>query len=213
MDLNGPIINFKSENGRIYRNGDHKNLDDKIIVELSDPLGINLTKELGHSIILRNLYTNEKFDITEKFIYDFNSITTGSINIDRYLRGSEMNYSVNAWDNANNPSEKEIKLISIEDNKVQLFNIFNFPNPFTEKTKFTFELSSNANVSISIYTIGGKRIKSLQTKYFEPGFHSIDWDGKNEYGKMLSSGMYLYKIIAKDTKTKTQHIGKIAIYR
>ena len=59
MDSNGPLMYFKSSSGRIFRNGDHKSSKEKIIAEITDPLGINLTKELGHSIILKNLDNNQ----------------------------------------------------------------------------------------------------------------------------------------------------------
>ncbi len=212
MDSDGPIINFKSSNGRIFRSGDHKKIQESIIAEITDPLGINLTKELGHSIIIKNLDNNESIDITDDFLYDNNSITTGRIDLENYFL-TDVNFSLTAWDNANNPSEQEIFLISIKSKDLQLYNAYNFPNPFRNNTKFTFELSSEAEVSINVYTLGGKKIRKLKNKTYQPGFNSIVWDGRNEYGKLLSNGVYLYKIIAKNNSSKTQKIGKIAIYR
>ena len=140
MDSNGPIINFKSSNGRIFRSGDHKSPQEKIIAEITDPLGINLTKELGHSIIFKNLDNNESIDITDEFLYDNNSITTGIIDLENYF-STGVNYSLTAWDNANNPSEREIRLITSDNENLRLYNVYNFPNPFISNTKFTFELS------------------------------------------------------------------------
>ena len=212
MDRDGPIINFKSSNGRILKRGDHKSIGEKIYVEISDPIGINLTKELGHSITIKNLDDDESIDITNDFFYDDNSITTGRIDLDSYFK-TDVNYLLTAWDNANNPSEKEILLILNNSENLQLFNAFNFPNPFTDKTKFTFELSLEADVSIYVYTLGGKKIKNFKSKTYQPGFHSIVWDGRNEYGKLLSNGVYLYKIMANNFHSKTHRLGKIAIYR
>ena len=155
---------------------------------------------------------NESIDLTDNFLYDNNSITSGRIDLESYFK-TDVNYSLTAWDNANNPSEQEIRLISNNNENLQLFNAYNFPNPFTNKTKFTFELSLEADVSINIYTLGGKKIKNFRSKTYQPGFHSILWDGKNEYGKLLSNGVYVYKIIAHNNISKTHRIGKIAIYR
>ena len=83
MDSNGPLINFKSSNGRIFKSGDHKSPQERIIAEITDPLGINLTKELGHSIIIKNLDNNQSIDITDDFFYDNNSITTGRIDLEK----------------------------------------------------------------------------------------------------------------------------------
>ena len=124
-----------------------------------------------------------------------------------------MNYSLIAWDNANNPSEKEIRLISGSNENLRLYNVYNFPNPFINDTKFTFELSIEADVAIGIYTVGGRKIKNFIYKSYQPGFHIIEWDGKNKYGKLLSNGVYLYKIIAKNNNAKTHKVGKIAVYR
>ena len=50
-------------------------------------------------------------------------------------------------------------------------------------------------------------------KSYQPGFHTVEWDGKNEYGNLLSNGVYLYKIKAENDISKTHKIGKIAIHR
>ena len=212
MDSNGPLISFRSSNGRIFKSGDHKSPNEKIFAEITDPLGINLTKELGHSIILKNLDNNQSIDITDDFLYDNNSITTGRIDLENYFN-TDVHYSFIAWDNANNPSEQEIRLFSSNDENLRLYNVYNFPNPFMSDTRFTFELSLEADVAIDIYTLGGRKIKNFIYKLYQPGFHTIEWDGKNEYGKLLSNGVYLYKIKARNSNSKTHKIGKIAIYR
>jgi len=212
MDKSGPIIEFISEDGRLFQTGDHKKLLENIIVQISDPIGINLTKELGHSIILTDLNTNSSYDITDNFIYNINSITAGQILLEDYVMTS-INLMVSAWDNANNLSEKEILLYSVSEDKIRIYNAFNFPNPFSNQTKFTFELSSNAQVSISIYTLGGKKIKQIDNKSYQQGFHQVNWNGRNQFGSLLANGVYIYKIIAKNSTSNTNHIGKIAINR
>ena len=64
-----------------------------------------------------------------------------------------------------------------------------------------------------VYTLGGKKIKQFNKQTYQPGFHSIEWDGRNEYGKLLSNGMYLYLIKAENIYSKTHQIGKVAISR
>ena len=167
MDQSGPIIDFKSKDGRIFRTGDHKKPSETLIVQISDPLGINLTKELGHSIILKDLTNDNSFDITNSFVYNNNSITTGEISINNYTE-NEIDIIVSAWDNANNPSEKEIQLLSADEDKLQIFNVYNFPNPFIDKTKFTFELKASNKVKFffkkllpSIFSSGVTQINIL----------------------------------------------------
>ena len=212
LDDEGPIIEFKTQNGRILRDGDHKNENANLILSISDPLGINLTKELGHSIILENLLTNESTDITDDFFYNLNSITIGEINLGNSLK-SDINIRISAWDNANNPSNKEIYLYSTNNIELKLYNFFNFPNPFYNKTKFTFELSVPAEVNIYIFTIGGKKIKHIKNKNLLNGFHSIEWDGRNEFGNNIANGVYIYKINAKNNNQKISYIGRCAIFK
>ena len=94
-----------------------------------------------------------------------------------------------------------------------LHNVFNFPNPLSEKTKFTFELSSDAEVEIFIYTIGGRKIKHINRSHFKKGFNSILWDGSNEFGRLLANGVYIYKIIAKNNDNRISYVGRCAIFK
>ena len=209
FDEIGPIIEFKTETGRILRSGDHLNNDENIIIVLSDPMGINLTKELGHSIILNNLSEGSSIDLTDYFFYDNNSITSGEIILND-INELNIKLNVNAWDNANNQSEKDIQLQRLENKKLTLFNVFNFPNPFSISTQFTFELSSAANICIYIYTLGGKKIKKIDCELLPNGFHSIEWNGMNQYNSEIANGVYIYKIIANNDKEKIDYIGRCA---
>ena len=92
---------------------------------------------------MKDLTKDNSIDITDSFVYYNNSITTGGISINNYIE-NEINIIVSAWDNANNPSEKEIKLLSANEDKLQIFYVYNFPNPFIDKTKFTYELNKEA---------------------------------------------------------------------
>ena len=212
LDNTGPIIEFKTSAGRVLRNGDHKKINETLVLSISDPLGINLTKELGHSIILENLNTNESKDITDQFYYNVNSITTGEIILDD-LGESNIHIKISAWDNANNPNENELYLYVSKNDNLRLYNVFNFPNPIIDNTKFTFELSLEAEVEIFIYTIGGRKIKHIKSKTLSQGFNLISWDGRNEFGRILANGVYIYKIIAKQNNKKISHIGRCAIFK
>jgi len=212
LDNLGPIIEFKTSTGRVLRSGDHKKINETLVLTLSDPLGINLTKELGHSIILEDLNMNESIDITDEFYYNVNSITTGEIILDN-MGESNIHIKISAWDNANNPNENEIYLYSSKNDDLRLYNVFNFPNPIIDNTKFTFELSSEAEVEIFIYTIGGRKIKHIRRRSLNQGFNLISWNGRNEFGRILANGVYIYKIIAKKNNNTISYIGKCAIFK
>lgn len=75
----------------------------------------------------------------------------------------------------------------------------NYPNPFNPTTHITYKLRERSLVSLEIYDVLGRKIKSLVENEFQnPGLHNYIWNGKNENGKIASSGMYIYRIHAGD---------------
>ncbi len=77
----------------------------------------------------------------------------------------------------------------------------NFPNPFNPSTTITFEipqLYANSNVNLSIYNLRGQKIRSLVTANMAAGIHAIQWDGTNDIGQNVASGLYLFRLTAGD---------------
>ncbi|MBW6515418.1 MAG: hypothetical protein K0B81_02230, partial [Candidatus Cloacimonetes bacterium] len=68
-----------------------------------------------------------------------------------------------------------------------------YPNPFNPETNINFSLSEAARVTMIIYNSRGQVVRELlKGHYYSEGYHSILWDGKEQYGRMASSGVYLY---------------------
>jgi hypothetical protein len=212
-DIVGPIISFENETGRQIRSGDHLSANEPLYLRLSDPLGINLTGEVGHEILITDLVAAVESDITHLFLYDENSITTGKIALADLTNNKDVEIHVKAWDNANNPAELTIKLYITDNQGLRLFNVFNFPNPFVSETQFSFEISSTAEISVDIYTIGGRRICQISPQTVTAGYNFINWDGRDKYGDILANGVYLYRVKAKNGNESVSTIGKIAKYQ
>ena len=70
----------------------------------------------------------------------------------------------------------------------------NFPNPFNPATTISFDLPNDNLVKINIYNLLGQKVKSLLNLKLTAGTHEIIWDGKNEVGQSVSSGLYLLTI-------------------
>jgi hypothetical protein len=70
----------------------------------------------------------------------------------------------------------------------------NFPNPFNPTTEIRFDLPEAGNVNLSIYNLMGQKIRSLSSEMMTPGYHAIIWDGTNDMGSQVSTGMYFYAI-------------------
>lgn len=72
----------------------------------------------------------------------------------------------------------------------------NYPNPFNPKTVIQYRLSLTENVELSIYNTLGQKIKTLVNQKQTAGFHQVQWDGKNDAGVQVSSGIYWYRLKA-----------------
>jgi len=78
-------------------------------------------------------------------------------------------------------------------NKIEIFQ--NHPNPFNPTTSISFSIPDESNVDLSIYNIKGQKVKTVANNQYEKGDHSVVWNGDNESGESVSSGVYFYKIM------------------
>ena len=69
-----------------------------------------------------------------------------------------------------------------------------YPNPFNPSTTINYYLPNDNFIEISIYNIKGEKVRNLVSNYINSGYHSIIWDGKNDYKDDLPSGVYLINL-------------------
>ena len=79
--------------------------------------------------------------------------------------------------------------------------VMNYPNPFKETTDFTFVLKSDApaDIKIIVYTIAGRKIRTLTPTVLHAGFNTVRWDGRDERGNEVANGTYLYRVVINGT--------------
>ncbi|KAA0231755.1 CHRD domain-containing protein [candidate division KSB1 bacterium] len=70
----------------------------------------------------------------------------------------------------------------------------NYPNPFNPTTIIRYDLPKQVHVKIAIYNLLGKRVRTLVDAQEAPGFKQITWDGANDEGARVASGIYIYRI-------------------
>ena len=81
------------------------------------------------------------------------------------------------------------------------FELFpNHPNPFNNETIIKFSLPKGARVEVAIFNIHGKHIRYLSNDYYGAGIHSLRWDGRDDDGLPVASGMYLSQIKSGDLR-------------
>lgn len=74
----------------------------------------------------------------------------------------------------------------------------NYPNPFNPETQFSLDLAAETHVSFVIYNVTGQVVRTLVDAPLTAGSHTITWNGTNDNGESLSSGIYFYRVIAGD---------------
>jgi hypothetical protein len=72
----------------------------------------------------------------------------------------------------------------------------NYPNPFNPITSISYSLAARVRVVIAIYDVSGARVRTLVDKMQEPNRYVVTWDGKNDAGKTLTSGVYFIRYLA-----------------
>jgi hypothetical protein len=72
----------------------------------------------------------------------------------------------------------------------------NYPNPFNPNTTIEFALTEKADVKLVVYNVLGEQVRTLVNESVVPGSYRVQWDGKNEAGQKVSSGVYLYRLTA-----------------
>ncbi|OGC90961.1 MAG: hypothetical protein A2W25_07715 [candidate division Zixibacteria bacterium RBG_16_53_22] len=78
----------------------------------------------------------------------------------------------------------------------------NYPNPFNARTMISFNLAQPGHVELSVYNIVGQRVSTLVSGEYDSGNYIITWDGRDSSGRVVSSGVYYYRLTANGlTKT------------
>ncbi|MGK9368670.1 FlgD immunoglobulin-like domain containing protein [Melioribacter sp. Ez-97] len=85
----------------------------------------------------------------------------------------------------------------------------NYPNPFNPTTNIKYGIPQDAKVSLVIYNMLGQVVKTLVDQEQEAGYYTVRWDGTNDFGSRVSSGIYIYRITAgKYTSTMKMNLLK-----
>jgi len=72
----------------------------------------------------------------------------------------------------------------------------NYPNPFNPVTNIRYDIPENSHVKMVIYDILGRQVRTLVNRDHDPGFYNVLWDGRNDMGEQIASGVYFFQINA-----------------
>ncbi|MFC2075457.1 fibronectin type III domain-containing protein [candidate division KSB1 bacterium] len=92
----------------------------------------------------------------------------------------------------------------------------NYPNPFNPETNIQYALPADGMVELTVYDIMGHQVRKLVEERKEAGYHQVRWDGRDDHGGDVPSGIYFYRIQAVDTENlenNFQAIKKMVIIK
>ena len=116
-----------------------------------------------------------------------------STSANRYWKESDISNIV-AFNHANNDVEKIFQLSQ------------NYPNPFKKETRIMITSSFKRDVKLVVWSLSGEKIITLLDDELYPGYHVFKWNGKNNLGKRVSSGIYFCSLMWKNDITETKKL-------
>jgi hypothetical protein len=85
----------------------------------------------------------------------------------------------------------------------------NYPNPFNPNTTIRYALKQSTRVTLTVYNLLGQEVRTLVNARQEAGYKTVIWDGLNNQGRKVASGIYLYRLEAGDfVKTRKMVLMK-----
>jgi len=105
--------------------------------------------------------------------------------------------SRNIWANILDFNDPTLEVENPTEGVLQSFHLFqNYPNPFNPETVIKYQLTSSSPVSLKIYNLRGQEVRTLVNEIKAAGEYEINWDGKDNFGKGVASGVYVYRLQA-----------------
>jgi len=216
VDTEGPKIKIGFKGQEDFPDGGFVEANPTLVVQIADSgSGINITGEIGHGITLvLDGNTANKVDLTRYFNYDQDSYLRGTLEFPLGDLSEGLHRAqIKAWDNSNNSSMGSVEFTVVSREKMVVRDVLNYPNPFRDETTFTFWINHDAEVSIKIYTLAGRLVRSIDHVPASLGFNLIPWDGRDQDGSPLANGVYLYKVVAKSQSVSGEALSKLVVMR
>lgn len=219
----GPVITLFM-NDENFVSGGITNESPTLLAKLEDLNGINTASGIGHDIvaILDGDETNP-FILNDYYQTEIDEYQKGIVTFPfRDLKPGLHTLTIKAWDVYNNSSVAEIQFIVFDEDEVlQINNVLNYPNPFVNYTEFWFNHNSSTplNVSVQIFTVSGKLVKTLNGQTSGGAItnsslsRDLVWDGRDDFGDKIGKGVYIYKLTVQSEtlNKKTEKIEKLVI--
>jgi hypothetical protein len=202
---------------RSFRSGDAVGNNPTLYVDLADSNGINTSVSgIGHRIEAWLNNATQSRDLTEFYTSKLDSYREGTV---QYPLGDvpqgKNSLRVRAWDSFNNSATAETVFEMASSDRLSVSDVFNYPNPFAgEGTSFTFRQNQSTplNVTVKVFTLAGRLIRTLDLLTPGDSFVRVPWDGRDRDGDAIANGVYLYKLTVRtaDGRFTSETLGKLS---
>jgi hypothetical protein len=153
---------------------------------------VNVSGSLPQGWLMANNYSKGVLRIAMAGVSPLPDGTIATISLNLKNNGAKFGISGSAKLNANLNSE--INNFTITAVPTQFGLSQNYPNPFNPSTVINYQLAQNTHVGLMVYDILGQKVKTLINGMQQAGYYNITWDGTNDSGRKVASGVYIYRL-------------------
>jgi len=215
-----PTLTIEVDGKRI-QNGDLIGATPRILIAVSD----NSALPIADTSLVRLTLNNRPIFYSDRQRLSFTPATstnrTATVIFTPQLADGDYDLFVAVRDASGNIADSASARLKFTVNaQFGVESLFNYPNPFSDKTVFAFTLTGSGDVSdrptdfrILIYTVAGRMVRELNAlPSLQLGRNQIEWDGRDADGDQLANGVYIYRVVVRTptkTYTKTERLAII----
>jgi hypothetical protein len=201
QDTEGPAIRLFM-NDTAFVSGGITDENPDMLAFLTDSSGINTVGNgIGHDLTATlDDDTKSLRILNDYYVANLNTFKQGVITYPFFgLSDGYHTLTLKVWDVYNNSSEATIDFLVVSSAQLAVQHLFNYPNPFFDRTTFSFEYNqpnTELNIQIDIYSLTGQKVKTLRQPIYSNGYraNTIEWDGASDTGARIGSGTYVYNV-------------------
>lgn len=193
-----------------------------LLAYVSDNYGINTTGNgIGHDLMA----VLDEDKVSAIILNEFYQANTNSYNsgVIRYpfskLEPGPHQVRVKIWDIHNNSAESTLDFMVMDSEAMLMDQVFNYPNPFFERTWFSIAHNrpdQELRLVLTIHNLSGALVRIIDTRVNSPGYRlePLEWDGTSSGGSRLGGGVYIYRAtLSTDQGEVASSSGKLIISR
>ncbi|MGK7393000.1 MAG: type IX secretion system sortase PorU [Candidatus Cyclobacteriaceae bacterium M3_2C_046] len=193
-------------NDTTFRSGQLAPNQTYLLARLADQSGINISNAGIGQEITAILDQEQEFKLNDFYRSEKDNYQVGWVRFPlRDLTEGEHWLTLKAWDTHNNANQSTISFFVGRAGKFIIKKLLNIPNPFTEQTVLAFEhnrAGESLEVNVQVLSSRGEVIKNvdLDIRNSQSMEKTISWNGRNNGGKKLETGLYIFKITVRSKK-------------